>query len=74
MLVDEKGKVCEELLLQKSEFLRYFDILPIRDHVAIGANGTAKDAGKFDKEVVFKGTRFKFSLELDGSKEDFKKN
>ena len=73
MLVDEKGKVCEELLLQKSEFLRLFDILPIRDHVAIGVNGAAKDAGKFDEEVVFKGTRFKFSLELDGSKEDFKK-
>ena len=71
MLVDEKGKVCEELLLKKSEFLRYFDILPIRDHVAIGANGAAKDAGKFDEEVVFKGTRFKFSLELDGSKEEF---
>ena len=73
LLVDEKGRICEELLLEKSEFLRYFDILPIRDHVAIGANGVAKDAGKFDEEVVFKGTRFKFSLEFDGSKEDFKK-
>ena len=72
LLVDEKGKVCEELLLQKSEFLLLFDILPIRDHVAIGANGTAKDAGKFDEEVVFKGTRFKFSLEFDGSEEKFK--
>ena len=71
LLVDENGKVCEQLLLEKSEFLRYFDILPIRDHVAIGANGAAKDAGKFDEEVVFKGTRFKFSLELDGSKEEF---
>ena len=71
LLVDENGKVCEQLLSGKSEFLRYFDILPIRDHVAIGANGAAKDAGKFDEEVVFKGTRFKFSLELDGSKEEF---
>ena len=71
LLVDKNNKVCEELLLEKSEFLRYFDILPIRDHVAIGANGAAKDAGKFDEEVVFKGTRFKVSLELDGSKEEF---
>ena len=71
LLVDENGKVCEQLLSGKSEFLRLFDILPIRDHVAIGANGAAKDAGKFDEEVVFKGTRFKFSLELDGSKEEF---
>lgn len=71
LLVDKNNKVCKELLLEKSEFLRLFDILPIRDHVAIGANGAAKDAGKFDEEVVFKGTRFKFSLELDGSKEEF---
>ena len=71
LLVDKNNKVCEELLLQKSEFLRYFNILPIRDHVAIGANGAAKDAGKFDEEVVFKGTRFKFSLEFDGSKKEF---
>lgn len=73
LLLDEKGIVCEELLLEKSEFLRLFDILPIRDHVSINANGTAKDAGKFDEEVVFKGTRFKFSLELDGSKDEFDK-
>lgn len=71
LLVDKNNKVCEELLLEKSEFLRFFDILPIRDHVAIGANGAAKDAGKFDEEVVFKGTRFKFSLEFDGSKKEF---
>ena len=73
LLVDKNNKVCEELLLQKNEFLRLFDILPIRDHVAIGANGVAKDAGKFDEEVVFKGTRFKFSLDFDGSKEEFDK-
>ena len=73
LLLDEEGKVCEELLLEKSEFLRLFDILPIRDHVAIGANGTAKDAGKFDEEVVYKGARFKFSLELNGNKDEFEK-
>lgn len=73
LLLDEKGVVCEELLLKKSEFLKHFDVLPIRDHVSINANGTAKDAGKFDEEVVLKGTRFKFSLELEGSKEEFEK-
>ena len=73
LLVDKNNKVCEELLLEKSKFLRLFDNLQIRDHVAIGANGAAKDAGKFDEEVVFKGTRFKFSLELDGGEDKFKK-
>lgn len=73
LLVDENGMVCEELLSKKSKFLQLFDILPIRDHVAINPNGTAKDAGKFDEEVVFKGTRFKFSLELNGKKDEFEK-
>ena len=62
LLVDENGMFCEELLSKKSKFLQLFNSLPIRDHVAINANGTAKDAGKFDEEVVFSGSRFKFSL------------
>ena len=73
LLLDEKGMVCEELLLEKSKFLQLFDSLPIRDHVAINANGTAKDAGKFDEEVVFSGSRFKFSLELSGTKDEFER-
>lgn len=73
LLVDENGMVCEELLSKKSKFLQLFDSLPIRDHVAINANGTAKDAGKFDEEVVFSGSRFKFSLELAGTKDEFEK-
>lgn len=64
LLVDEKGKVHEQLLLEKSPFLRLFDHLPIRDHVRIDAKGTAANMGKFDEEVVYKGSRFKFSIEL----------
>lgn len=64
LLVDEKGKVCEELLLKKSDFLKIFDNLPIRDHTAITDKGTAKEHAKFDEEVVYKGTRFKFSIEF----------
>lgn len=64
LLVDEKGKVCEKLLLEKSDFLKIFDNLPIRDHTAITDRGTAKEHAKFDEEVVYKGTRFKFSIEF----------
>lgn len=64
LLVDEKGKVCEELLLQKSQFLQIFDNLPIREHTAINSRGVTKNGAKFDEEVVYKGTRFKFSIEL----------
>lgn len=64
LLLDEKGKVCEELLLSKTPFLKIFDNLPIREHTAINDRGVTNDGAKFDEEVVYKGTRFKFSIEL----------
>ncbi|WP_295421266.1 RAMP superfamily CRISPR-associated protein [Sulfurovum sp.] len=72
LLLDEQEKVQEGLLTDKSEFLRLFDTLPIREHTAITNKGVAKERSKFDEEVVFKGSRFKFSLELiESSKEVF---
>ncbi|CZE45797.1 RAMP superfamily CRISPR-associated protein [Campylobacter geochelonis] len=64
LLCDEKMQVNEKLLLEKSEFLKCFSSLPIRDHVAITDKGVAKENSKFDEEVVFKGSRFKFRFEL----------
>lgn len=69
LLVDEKGKVHEELLLTKSPFLQIFDNLPIREHTAINSKGATSKGAKFDEEVVYKGTRFKFSIELLESNE-----
>ena len=72
LLVDENGKVYEELLLKKTPFLQIFDNLPIREHTAITSKGVAKEHSKFDEEVVYKGTRFKFSIELiEDDKESF---
>ena len=64
LLLDEKGKVCEKLLLEKTPFLKLFDNLPIREHTAINDKGVAKEHSKFDEEVLYKGTRFKFSIEM----------
>lgn len=64
LLLDEKGKVSEGLLLEKSDFLKIFDNLPIREHVAIDGKGVAANGAKFDEEVVYKGARFKFSIEF----------
>jgi len=64
LLLDEKQKVCEDLLLKKSNFLKIFDNLPIREHTAINSKGSSKEHSKYDEEVLFKGTRFKFSIEL----------
>lgn len=63
LCIDKTNKVCEELLLEKSDFLKYFDNLPIREHTAINDKGATKNGAKFDEEVVFKGSRFKFSIE-----------
>lgn len=51
-------------------FYKAFQNLPIRQHVCINDKGTAKDRGKFDEEVVYKGTRFCFEIELIGEKEE----
>jgi len=64
LLVDENNQVNEGLLLEKSDFLRIFDNLPIREHTAITQKGVAKEHSKFDEEVVYKGSRFKFSIEM----------
>ncbi len=72
LLLDEKGKVSEGLLLEKSDFLKIFDNLPIREHVAIDGKGVAANGAKFDEEVVYKGARFKFSIEfVEGDRDSF---
>lgn len=64
LLVDENGEINEGLLLEKSNFLKIFDNLPIREHTAMTDKGVAKEHSKFDEEVVYKGSRFKFSIEM----------
>ena len=49
---------------RSSEFYSLFDYLPIRQHVCINEKGVGQDGGKFDNEVVYKGTRFMFEIEL----------
>jgi len=63
LLLDENKKVSENLLLNKSDFLKLFENLPIREHTAIDTKGVAKEHSKFDEEIVFKGSQFKFSIE-----------
>ena len=45
------------------DFYLHFDKMPIRQHVCINEKGTADKQGKFDNQVVFKGTRFVFEME-----------
>ncbi|MBD3843685.1 MAG: hypothetical protein IE909_17765, partial [Campylobacterales bacterium] len=70
LLCDKDMQVVENLLLNKNEFLKIFDNLPIREHTAITDKGVAKETSKYDEEVVYKGARFRFRLELIANEED----
>ena len=72
LLLDENKKVNESLLLEKSKFLENFIVLPIREHNAMNHKGVTIDKSKYDEEVVFKGTQFKFSIEMLNENEDDK--
>lgn len=56
------GMASEALL--NDDFYSHFRKLPIRQHVRINHRGVTSDTGKFDEQVVFKGTRFCFELEM----------
>ncbi len=73
LLLDGNKKVHEGILLDKSDFLKIFTHLPIREHTAITDKGVAKKNSKFDEEIVYKGTQFKFSMEMLDDKESFEK-
>ncbi len=74
-LVGEDGKKIIEGLRNidtNSGYYSYFSRLPERDHVRMTDKGVADTAnhGKYDEELVHKGTRFVFELELIGDDAD----
>lgn len=59
-------------------FYAHFKEMPIRQHVRLNEKGTNEKGGKFDEQVVFKGTRFVFEMEMyaendDKDKKDFER-
>jgi CRISPR/Cas system CSM-associated protein Csm3 (group 7 of RAMP superfamily) len=74
MLINE-NEVAEGLTANiPQNILDKYTNLPSRQHVRINDIGVAdtKDKGLFDNEIVYKGTRFIFELELKGTSEDEK--
>lgn len=70
MLINEQD-VAEGLSPQIPEkVLSKYTNLPSRQHVRINDKGVAEKNGLFDNEIVYKGTRFLFELELKGTKDD----
>ena len=50
--------------------LNRYSTLPSRQHVRINDKGVSQEHGLFDNEIVYKGTRFIFELELRGTEND----
>lgn len=68
-LIGADGKTVIEGLQDielSSGYYSYFQKLPERDHVRINDKGAVDGHGKFDEELVHKGTRFAFNIELSG--------
>lgn len=70
-LLNHKGKAVDGLLNLETAcddedraFLKDFKHAPIRQHAKINHRGVTEDKGKFDEEVVPKGARFCFEMEL----------
>jgi len=72
--VGQDGQAVEGLkdIEWENDFYKHYRNLPIRDHAKISHTGAIDkdERGKFDEEVVYKGTRFRFELELLGDEED----
>jgi len=71
-MVSKNGKVIDGLqpIDFSDAFYANFQNLPIRQHVRISHKGAAEEGGKFDEQVVYKGTRFSFEMELVGNDND----
>lgn len=65
-LVDQDENVIQKPfpIPINNDFLRKFLFLPVRQHVKINHRGTGTKMGKYDREIVYKGARFKFEIEV----------
>ena len=67
-MLNQDGEVLDGIIGDadlESDFAGlYRQKLPIRQHVKIGHRGVTTDGGKFDEEIVVKGTRFCFEMEM----------
>lgn len=65
-MIGKDGKVIDGLqdIDFTDEFYNHFFRLPIRQHVRINHRGVVQESGKFDEQIIFKGTRFCFEMEM----------
>ena len=69
-ILSEFGKPIDGLNPNEDKITKLCQQLPIRQHVRINHQGTAEKNGKFDEEIVPKGMRFCFEMELMSEEDD----
>ena len=70
-ILDSRGRAVDGIApIEEDPLLEAYSTLPIRQHARIGHRGATEMRGKFDEEVVLKGTRFCFDMELISSVEE----
>lgn len=72
-MLDSYGSALDGIIDQRKldkSFLDYYRELPIRQHAKIDHRGVTREGGKFDEEIVLKGTRFCFEMEMLSDSDD----
>ena len=69
-ILSEDGKPIDGLSNKEDTVKQLCHQLPIRQHVRINHQGVAEKNGKFDEEIVPKGMRFCFEMELMSEEDD----
>lgn len=73
-IMDSKGRVVDGLIdrntIAKDSVLACYQELPVRQHVCITEAGVAAKTGKFDAEIVYKGSKFCFEIEIVASSDE----
>ncbi|MDA8972509.1 RAMP superfamily CRISPR-associated protein [bacterium] len=71
-ITNADGKtICDGIFnLEEIDYFKKIMVTPERDHVKITDRGVGKKGNKFDRELLFKGTRFGFEIELVGEEKD----
>lgn len=68
-LMDAEGNPVDGLHdrneIEGNSFLSRFATMPIRQHTRISDNGTTVKGGKYDEEVIARGARFCFEVQLE---------
>ncbi|MEO1257797.1 MAG: RAMP superfamily CRISPR-associated protein [Bacteroidota bacterium] len=67
---DKVHEGLEVIDFDSNEYYKSLQSLPERDHVRINERGTAVDHAKYLEELVPKGVRFVFEIEVEGATED----